>query len=469
MLRFGWLASCLAIGFGFAWLFERVSGREVSEWGGVPGPGFLTANPDELMKAVPLLWPSASLGILVYLASGLLTRSRRPPYDVVTGITWGIRSLLDPLTDPAPATATGGGPVPPEGLAGPTLSAGRIGPIRLERELGRGGMGAVYAAWDEVLQRPVAVKLITEAREASPDMLLRFEQEARLAAQVRHANVAQVFSVGHDGRRAFMVLELLRGQTLDHLIEERGSIPLGEAWSYITQAATGLQAANRLGIVHRDVKPSNLMLTDDGVVKILDFGISKLIVHEGRAAEAQAEVDIATEVDRLRSEPDWRDSHLTRTGALLGTPLFMSPEQANARPLDCRSDIYSLGMSLYSLLAGRPPFRATDVLDLLLMQCQEMPASLAGSVPELTPERAEVLERMIAKAPAARFQDYDELLEALGATCTPSRRARPRSARASPPRALDLILMEGIGTAFGQITLPGLPGACSGRRPTDWP
>ena len=352
--------------------------------------------------------------------------------------------------------------MPSEAPAGPTLSAGRIGPIRLERELGRGGMGAVYAAWDEVLQRPVAVKLITEARDASPEMLLRFEQEARLAAQVRHANVAQVFSVGHDGRRAFMVLELLRGRTLDHLIEERGSIPLGEAWSHITQAATGLQAANRLGIVHRDVKPSNLMLTDDGVVKILDFGISKLIVDEGRAAEDQAEVDLAAEVDRLRSEPDWRDSHLTRTGALLGTPLFMSPEQANARPLDCRSDIYSLGMTLYSLLAGRPPFRSHR-------PPRPAPDAVPGDAGEPRGGGARANSRACRGPGADDREGTGRAIPGLRRAPESTRRVRTPSRRAGPaPPALHRRApgphpdRGDRDSRSGSITLPGLAGRLLG-------
>jgi len=192
------------------------------------------------------------------------------------------------------------------------------------------------------------------------------------------------------------------------------------------------------------------------VVKVLDFGISKLVVEE----EQESDADRAAEFDRLRSDPAWRDAHLTRTGALLGTPLYMSPEQAKGQRMDCRSDIYSLGLTLYYLLAGRPPFDCSDPLELLVMQCEAAPPSLAEAVVGLTPERALVLERMIAKDPEARFQNYEELIEALHATARLPERAplEPRVLAA----LLDFILFSGFQALWAWIPVPGLLGRFCG-------
>ncbi len=433
MLKLGWVAAAVAVYFGIRGLLDRA---------GLTG------------------WPwrvPAFLAGLAVLASSVRTRSRRPVHDVLTGVTWGIRERVDRPTGLDSATTIRPVRARSETVGAATGAGERVGPNRIERELGRGGMGAVYAAWDEVLDRPVAVKLITEARDASPDFLDRFEKEARLAAQVRHENVAQVFGVGQDRHRPYMVLELLHGRTLQQRVEERGPLPVGEAWSYIGQAAAGLGAANRLGIVHRDIKPSNLMLTDDGVIKVLDFGISKLVVEDDPPTDA----DLAAEADRIRSDPAWLDAHLTRTGALLGTPLYMSPEQVDGRRLDCRSDIYALGMTLYYLLAGRPPFEGRDVVELLRMQRQARPPSLERSVVNLTPDRAEVLERMIAKDPAERFADYEELQDALRATAP-----RPAERAAIEPRVvaslLDMLIFAIPSLLVEQLTLPGLMGRAIG-------
>ncbi|HEX3447019.1 MAG TPA: protein kinase, partial [Isosphaeraceae bacterium] len=436
LLRIGWIGLAIAAGYGLMWLVERAS-------------------------PIGLLWLSddvtaIALGGVILLVTSRFTRARRPFYDVITGITWGIRETVAPPFVTGQSTPGGPSSARRQAVTELAVAGERVGPNRLEREIGRGGMGAVYAAWDEILDRPVAVKLITATCDASAEILKRFEQEARLAAQVRHENVAQVFSVGQDRHRPYMVLELLHGRTLQQLVEESGPVPLQAAWSFITQGATGLRAANQLGIVHRDIKPSNLMLTHEVVVKVLDFGISKLVVEEEQGSETAR----APKFDRMWSDPAWRDARLTRTGAVLGTPLYMSPEQAKGQPMDCRSDIYSLGMTLYYLLAGQPPFDCSDPLDLLAKQCEAAPPSLKDEVVGLTPERAEVLERMIAKDPEARFQNYEELLEALHATARLPERASlgPRVLAA----LLDLVLFSVIGTLIAWIPVPGSLGRVSG-------
>ena len=393
----------------------------------------------------------AFLGGVAFFAIGLGTRLRRPLYDILSGVTWGVREQVDRPSGLEPTTTIGPRRARPGAAAGSAGAGERVGTNRLEGELGRGGMGAVYAAWDEVLDRPVAIKLITEARDASPEFLDRFEQEARLAAQVRHENVAQVFGVGQDRNRPYMVLERLHGRTLQQLVEERGPLPVAEAWSYIGQAAAGLRAADRLGIVHRDIKPSNLMLTDDGVIKVLDFGISKLVVDEDPPTEA----DLAAEADRLRSDPAWRDAPLTRTGALLGTPLYMSPEQTDGRRLDCRSDIY--GARLDPVLStGRPPAVRGPRPGRTDPDAATGDPAEPGGIPwvNFTPEQAEVLDRMIAKDPTARFPDYEELLEALGATAP----RRPERASFGPrvlAALIDLCIFSVPSLLAEQLELTG--------------
>src|SRR5882672_1352730 len=186
------------------------------------------------------------------------------------------------------------------GGAGPDLPE-RFGPYHVEEMIGAGGMGVVYLALDEALQRRVALKTLLPALAADPEFVARFKREAQSAAALNHPNITQIYSIGQEGTVPFFAMELIHGRSLEALVKERGALPAAEATGYVVQAAKGLRHAAQKKLIHRDVKPSNLMLAEDGVVKITDFGLAK-------AAKS--------------------DTQLTATGQVLGSPGYISPEQA---------------------------------------------------------------------------------------------------------------------------------------------
>jgi len=262
----------------------------------------------------------------------------------------------------------------------------RLGSYRVLALLGSGGMGRVYSALDEALQREVAIKTLLPALAADADFVARFTREARAAASLNHPNITQIYATGQEGPIPFFAMELIRGRSLDSLCRASGAIEPACAAAYIRQAATGLRHAAQKGLIHRDVKPSNLMLTEDGVVKITDFGLAK-------AAGS--------------------DSGLTATGEVLGSPGYISPEQAQGQPLDSRSDIYSLGATFYHLVTGRLPFQAPTAVAMILKHMNEplrSPRAVNAGIPFPI---AAVIQRMMAKNPGERFQDYDALIDAL--------------------------------------------------------
>jgi serine/threonine-protein kinase len=279
---------------------------------------------------------------------------------------------------------------PPEEQAdGPAPKAPvpeRIGPYKVHDLLGTGGMGRVYRGLDEALQREVALKVLLPALAADAEFVARFTREARAAALLNHPNITQIYATGLEGAAPWFAMELIRGSSLETLARERGAIEPYEAAAYIAQAAAGLRHAAQKGLIHRDVKPSNLMLTEDGVVKVTDFGLAK-------AAQA--------------------DSHLTATGEVLGSPGYISPEQAQGQPTDHRSDIYSLGATFYHLVTGRLPFQAPTAVAMILKHMNEplrSPRAVNAGIPFPV---ASVIQRMMAKRAGERYQDYDALLRDL--------------------------------------------------------
>ena len=241
----------------------------------------------------------------------------------------------------------------------------------------------MFRGLDSVLGRPVAIKLLSGSLVRNPLLLERFQREARLAAKVNHPGVAKVFGNGVWEQTPYIAMEFVPGKNLQDVIKEQGRMPLATAWEYVTQAADALRAADRSGVVHRDIKPANLMVTEDGRLKVTDFGVSRSVTV---------------------------DHGETEHGTIVGTPAYMAPEQAMGKEVDCRSDIYSLGMTLYHMLAGHAPFAASSTVEMLARQMSESPRSLFGEVHGMTLDQAAVLERMIAKKPAERYSNYDELL-----------------------------------------------------------
>jgi Tol biopolymer transport system component len=320
------------------------------------------------------------------------------------------------------------------------LSAGtRLGPYEIRGLVGRGGMGEVYRAHDPRLGRDVAVKVLPARFADSPDRLRRFSQEARAVGALNHPNIVDVHDLGQADGRSFVVLELLEGETLaDSLLAGRPSVR--RALEIGLQVARGLAAAHERGIVHRDLKPSNLFLTPDGLVKILDFGLARL-------TDAS---DLDTMASALKTE----------VGRALGTLGYMSPEQARGKEADARSDIFSLGVVLYEMLAGFRPFPGESAAEIYAALLDGEPDPLSAVNPRVPAPLDQVVLRCLAKAPAQRFQSARDLAYALeafaagnldtggsrtGASRVPGGRARPRVRRALA--RLGAVVAVGAGVA----------------------
>ena len=245
--------------------------------------------------------------------------------------------------------------------------------------LGRGGMAIVYEGHDLVLDRPVAIKVLAERYAGDERFVTRFQREARAAAGLSHPNIVSVFDTGDAGGEHYIVMELLRGETLADVLEREGSLSEGRAARIAGIVAQALQAAHDQGFVHRDVKPGNVMLSPSGDVKVMDFGIA-------RAAT---------------------DETLTQTGMVLGTASYLSPEQSKGDPVDHRSDIYSLGCVLYEMLAGRPPFSGGSPVSVAYQHVNEDPEPPSRVNPAVPAELESVVMRALQKDPEARFPTAD--------------------------------------------------------------
>src|SRR5215831_3506472 len=235
-----------------------------------------------------------------------------------------------------------------------TVLAGRYQIVDM---LGVGGMGAVYKAFDRKLTRIVALKTILPEMAATPTTLKRFKQEVLLAQSIVHKNVVRIFDIGEDNATKFITMDFIEGADLKSLIKDRGKLPATEAADIIRQVCQGLEAAHAAGVVHRDLKPQNIMIEKDGHIVVMDFGIARS--GETRGA--------------------------TQTGAFLGTPEYMSPEQAQTENLDARSDIFSLGLIFYELLTGKLPFQGKTMLETMFIRTKERaipPAEIDATVPK---------------------------------------------------------------------------------------
>ena len=279
----------------------------------------------------------------------------------------------------------------PDPLIGETLSH-----FRIVDKLGGGGMGVVYRGEDERLRRQVALKLLPPELVSNEERRLRFFREARAAAAVSHPNIATIYEVDEAGGRAFIAMELVDGRTLRELSGGR-ALPIDDALRIAIQMAAGLAQAHQSRVIHRDLKPDNVMVGPDQHVKILDFGLAKLLEEE---------------VDTASSESGTLESisgEVTRVGKILGTPAYMSPEQARGEPLDARSDIFSFGSTLYEMVTGGAPFRRKTPTDTLSSIIQEEPPAPDQLNPDLPPEMVEIITKCLKKHPQDRYQDADEL------------------------------------------------------------
>jgi eukaryotic-like serine/threonine-protein kinase len=263
----------------------------------------------------------------------------------------------------------------------------RIGPYQLLDVLGEGGIGQVYAGRDTVLGRQVAIKMLRPELSRDRSFITRFYNEAQNLGDLGHANITTLYALHLEGQEPFMVMELVHGHTLEMLLGRVHRVPLRESLAVVAQAVAGLAFAHRRGIVHRDIKPSNLMVTDTGVLKIMDFGIA-----------------------RVRGT-----QRLTRAGQMFGTLLYASPEQIRGSDVDERSDLYSLAVVLYEMLAGSPPFTAENEHALMTSHLQVPPPPLTPRVGDLAPQVEPALMRALAKKPEERFASVEEFGHAIGA------------------------------------------------------
>lgn len=261
------------------------------------------------------------------------------------------------------------------------------GRYRLDRRLGAGGMSTVYQGLDRVLERQVAVKLLAEHLAEDDGFVARFRREALAAAKLVHPNVVQVYDSGHDteANRYYIVMEYVEGETLAQVLRARGHLPVGEAVEIVSQSCEGLEYAHRHGVIHRDVKPGNLLINPDGLVKLADFGIAK-------AAE---------------------DSQITQIGSVLGTAAYLSPERAKGQEATVSTDVYSLGVVLYQALAGRVPYETGSLTELALRQQEGEPEPLALINADVGPELSRAVARCLVADPAERYASARDMRVAI--------------------------------------------------------
>jgi serine/threonine protein kinase len=260
----------------------------------------------------------------------------------------------------------------------------KLGHFNLLEEIAHGGMGTVFRAFDPTLNREVAIKVLRGELARDPKFLNDFLQEARSAAAISHPHIVQVYFVGEEKAQYYIVMELLKGRTIREIIEKDGPIPEERALELAIEVVEGLRAAYKNKMIHGDIKPANIFITEDTGAKILDFGLSKL-----------ANVEVA------------------RTDGIWGSPYYISPERVGQRAEDFRSDVYSLGATLFQMLTGHPPFEADTPEELAAKRLNEKPPLLRDLNPNLTRKTEEVVNKMLNKSILLRYRDYDALLEEL--------------------------------------------------------
>jgi eukaryotic-like serine/threonine-protein kinase len=303
------------------------------------------------------------------------------------------------------------------------------GRYRLEGRLGFGGMSTVHRALDLRLERQVAVKLLAEHLAEDPTFVSRFQREAQAAARLVHPNIVQVFDSGQDERTGqyFIVMEYIEGSSCAEILRDDGWVEVDEAIAIIEQACEGLHYAHRNGVVHRDVKPGNLLRAREGEVKLADFGIAK-----------------ATE-----------QSSITQVGSVLGTAAYLAPEQARGEEAGPSADLYALGVVTYQLISGRLPYEATSLTELALKQQQEEPATLDTLVAAVGPELADAVAIALALDPRDRYQTAREMGRALEdglGGIAPSE--RPAGGRGAPATQATTVMAAGRGETRRPASAP---------------
>ncbi|WP_427914727.1 serine/threonine-protein kinase [Ramlibacter sp. MMS24-I3-19] len=329
-----------------------------------------------------------------------------------------------------------------------SLVGSRVGAYLITKRLGEGGVGEVFKGMDVMLEREVAIKVLHHEFASDPVFVERFSREAQLHAKLSHPNVATVHAFLHEGDKQFLVMEYVAGISLDEFVRAGGPVPFRRALTIFRRALDGIEHAHRNGIVHRDIKPANIMVADSGSVKVMDFGIA-------RALDSQ--------------------DHLTRHGQVAGTAKAMSPEQIRGGEADVRSDIYSLGIVLYTMLAGRAPFEADSDIAMMKAQLEQAPPRLRTLAADVPPEVEAAVMRALQKDPAARFQTVGEFARAVDASigadpaATTLRASRPLQAEPTLSRTAVNTALPDEGKKVQGTVAPepaeGLAGAATVVRP----
>ena len=271
-----------------------------------------------------------------------------------------------------------------------------IGIYVLQKPIGKGGMGSVYLAHDPTLQRSVAIKVLPAELAADPDYVARFEREATSLAKLRHPNLMHIYAVGCDEGRHFIAMEYVRGSTLARVIRKQGALPYKVAIRVLGQVLSALDKVHDAGMVHRDLKSSNIMIDEDKRAILMDFGLAK----------------------------PRHDRSVTTGHTLIGTPEYMAPELAEGREAEFRTDIYALGVVLYEMLTGEVPFRGSSAIATLRQQVESPTPSLVGIVADLPPGLEAVMQKALAKKPEERYQSVREVAADLAAIHRPPALAR---------------------------------------------
>jgi eukaryotic-like serine/threonine-protein kinase len=329
----------------------------------------------------------------------------------------------------------------------------RISHFEILEKLGRGGMGTVYKARDHRLDRLVAIKVLSGKSSASPDRQARLIQEAKTASALNHPNIVTIYEFDMAGDPMFIAMEYIEGRRLDRLTPQKG-LPIADALRFAVPIADALAAAHAIGIVHRDVKPSNIMVTAKGVAKVLDFGLAKVTGREKSQSAAIGEADATITVT----------PNPTETGALLGTVAYMSPEQAEGKEVDARSDIFSFGVLFYEMLTGCRPFRGDTNLSTLAAIVNQEPRPVTQLAEGLPAELDRVLARCLRKDPARRFQTMADLKVALEELKEEADSGRLTAGVPAPARK-----RTWLWAVAGAVMMLALVGAWILRRPASGP
>lgn len=306
------------------------------------------------------------------------------------------------------------------------MTGQQLGHYKIFEKLGEGGMGIVYKARDGHLDRVVALKILPKGYIADAERRTRFIQEAKAASALNHPNIVTIHDVDRVDGHDYIAMEYIAGKTLDALIGKTG-LRLNQALAYAVQIAESVAAAHAGRIIHRDLKPSNVMVTESGAVKVLDFGLAKQI------EPAPAGPDAATLTNR---------APLTQDGAIVGTVAYMSPEQAEGKKLDTRSDIFSFGTVLYEMLTGQRPFRGESKVSTMAAILREEPKLVTALAPALPRELERIVSRCLRKNPARRFQhmaDVKVALDELRDELESGRLSAPAAVAVAAPLAVDRI------------------------------